>query len=62
MIFSSPKILLKPTKRPWLGSLALAFWNPKLGQSHHEAVFMAWLGLAQLTASGWAKHSTNCKL
>ena len=52
IIFSSPKNLLEPTKKPWLSGLALAFRNSKLGQSHHEAVFMAWLGLAYL-GSAW---------
>jgi hypothetical protein len=39
--------------------LALAFQNPKPGQSSHEAIFMARLGLAYLGLAGWAKHSTE---
>ena len=50
----SHQVLLKPTKKLWLCGLALAFQNPKLRQSHYEAVFMA-----RLTASGQARHSTN---
>ena len=44
----SHQVLLKPTKKPQLHGLALAFQNPKLGQSHYEAVFAAQLGLAYL--------------
>jgi hypothetical protein len=61
IIFSSPKNLLKPTKKPRLSGLALAFQNPEPGQSRHEVVFTAWLGLAWLTASGRANHNTHYK-
>ena len=36
------------TKKPWLNSLALAFQNPKPGQSCHKAIITAQLGLAYL--------------
>jgi hypothetical protein len=40
------------TEKPWLDGLALAFQECKPGQSRHEAVIMAWLGLAYLGPAG----------
>jgi hypothetical protein len=58
MILQPDKLQSKPTKKPRLNGLALAFQNPRPGQSRHEAVITARLGLARLTASGRARHST----
>ena len=48
MILQPDKLQSKPTKKPRLNGLALAFQNPRPGQSRHEAVITARLGLAYL--------------
>ena len=52
MILQPDKLQSKSTKKLQLNSLALAFQNPRPGQSCHEAIIMAWLGLAYL-GSAW---------
>jgi hypothetical protein len=42
------KLQSNPTKKLRLNNLALAFQYPRPGQSHHEAILMARLGLAYL--------------
>ena len=39
------------TEKPWPDGLDLAFQPCKPGQSHYEAIIMAWLGLAWLTSA-----------
>jgi len=46
--FPTTKQFQSITARPWLSSLALAFQHPKPGQSCHEAISVAQLGLAYL--------------
>ena len=41
-----------PSKKPWLNGLALAFQNPRPGQSSHEAIILAWLGLTHSLRPG----------
>ena len=50
------KLQSKPTKKPQLNGLALVFQNPRPGQSHNEAVIMAWLGSAHGLRPGQAQH------
>ena len=46
--YDQKKLIHAATKKLRLSGLALAFQNPRPGQSHHEAVFTARLGLAYL--------------